>query len=54
MKERISTQFRIYAKALGGSGGAGNGYMGTLGLFNEYRVVYQAPSWVAAPIRPAS
>lgn len=24
---------------------------GTLGLFNEYRVVYQSPSWVAAPIR---
>ena len=40
-------------KALGGSG-AENGYMGTLGLSNEYRVVYQAPTWVAAPIRPAS
>jgi RNA-directed DNA polymerase len=24
---------------------------GTLGLFNEYRVVYQSPSWVAASIR---
>lgn len=27
---------------------------GTLGLFNEYRVVYQTPSWAAAPIRSTS
>ena len=27
---------------------------GTLGLFNEYRVVYQSPSWAAAPIRSTS
>jgi RNA-directed DNA polymerase len=27
---------------------------GTLGLFHEYRVVYQSPSWAAAPIRSTS